>query len=66
MPEDYSHRKDWVLERLRTLAEVFAVDIAAFAILSNHYHLVGKRVAVAPFFTVAGSPMICGGAPALA
>jgi REP element-mobilizing transposase RayT len=37
---DYSHRKDWVLERLRLLSEVFAIDICAYAVMSNHYHLV--------------------------
>jgi REP element-mobilizing transposase RayT len=38
--KDYSHRKDWVLERLRELSSVFAIDICAYAVLSNHYHLV--------------------------
>src|SRR5262245_37222186 len=38
--QDYSHRKEWVLERLRALASVFAIDICAYAVMSNHYHLV--------------------------
>ena len=38
--KSYEHRKGWVLERLRTLQEVFAVDLCAYAIMSNHYHLV--------------------------
>ena len=37
---DYSHRKEWVLERLRELAAIFAIDLCAYAIMSNHYHLV--------------------------
>lgn len=37
---DYSHRKAWVLERMADQSSVFAIDICAFAILSNHYHLV--------------------------
>ena len=37
---DYSHRKTWVLERLADQSSVFAIEICAFAILSNHYHLV--------------------------
>ena len=36
----YSHRKAWVLARLKTLSEVFAVDICAYAVMRNHYHLV--------------------------
>jgi REP element-mobilizing transposase RayT len=37
---DYSHRKIWVLERIARLTEVFAIDICAYAVMSNHYHLV--------------------------
>jgi REP element-mobilizing transposase RayT len=38
--KDYSHRKAWVLERLEHLRRMFAIDICAYAIMSNHYHLV--------------------------
>jgi REP element-mobilizing transposase RayT len=38
--KDYSHRKLWVLHRLRQMSDVFAIDICAYAIMSNHYHLV--------------------------
>ena len=38
--KNYEHRKQWVLTRLRELSEVFAIDICAYAIMSNHYHLV--------------------------
>ena len=37
---DYSHRKMWVMERLGVLSEIFAVNICAYAVMSNHYHLV--------------------------
>jgi REP element-mobilizing transposase RayT len=37
---DYSHRKDWVLERLEFLSGIFVIDICAYAVMSNHYHLV--------------------------
>ena len=37
---DYSHRKDWVLERLSQLTCIFTIDICAYAVMSNHYHLV--------------------------
>ncbi len=38
--KNYEHRRGWVLERLRTLQSVFAIDLCAYAIMSNHYHLV--------------------------
>jgi REP element-mobilizing transposase RayT len=38
--QDYSHRKQWVLERLRQLTSMCAINVCAYAILSNHYHLV--------------------------
>ncbi|MFT7219200.1 MAG: REP element-mobilizing transposase RayT [Candidatus Azotimanducaceae bacterium] len=37
---DYEHRKTWIQERLFRLARYFAVAIDAYAIMSNHFHLV--------------------------
>lgn len=37
---DYSHRRDWVVSRIEQLVEAFAIDVAAFAVMSNHTHLV--------------------------
>ncbi len=37
---DYSHRKGWVLDRLKSLVDIFSLDVCAYAIMSNHYHLV--------------------------
>ena len=37
---DYSHRKEWVLERLSLLTSIFSIEICAYAVMSNHYHLV--------------------------
>jgi hypothetical protein len=36
---DYSHRKQWVIQRLQLLTEMFAIDVCAHSIMSNHYHL---------------------------
>jgi REP element-mobilizing transposase RayT len=36
----FDHRKTWLVERIKFLGEIFAIDIAAYAVMSNHYHLV--------------------------
>jgi len=38
--KSYEHRKPWVLKRLRFLQSIFSVELCAYAIMSNHYHLV--------------------------
>ena len=38
--QSYEHRRDWVESRLLELAAVFAIDICAYVVMSNHLHLV--------------------------
>lgn len=42
---NFDHRKVWIVERLRLLATVFAIDVCAYAVLSNHLHLVLRAAA---------------------
>ena len=37
---NYEHRRAWLEEKLLDLPSVFAIDVAAYAIMSNHYHAV--------------------------
>ena len=37
---NYDHRKEWIRDRLRLLAGIFAVDVAGYAAMSNHLHTI--------------------------
>jgi len=37
---NYEHRRQWIVDRIKFLSSVFSIDIAGYAIMSNHYHLV--------------------------
>ncbi|GAB2687573.1 transposase [Aliiglaciecola sp. 3_MG-2023] len=38
--QSYEHRRGWVERRLMHLANVFAIDVCAYAVMSNHTHIV--------------------------
>ena len=38
--QNFDHRKIWLVERIKFLASVFSIDVCAYAVMSNHYHLV--------------------------
>jgi len=38
--KNYDYRRDWITNRERFLAQLFGIDVAFHAELSNHIHLV--------------------------
>ena len=40
--EGCEHRKQWIENRLQELAGIFALDVAGYAVLDNHMHVVLK------------------------
>lgn len=40
--QSYEHRRQWVEHRLYFLADIFAVQLCAYAVMSNHTHVVLK------------------------
>ena len=38
--EDYEHQRGWVEDKLLGLSQVFAIDVCAYAVMSNYTHIV--------------------------
>ncbi len=38
--KNFDHRKQWLVTHIKQLAAQFSVEICAYAVMSNHYHLV--------------------------
>ncbi len=38
--QSYEHRRGWIADKIKTLSFVFAIDVAAYAVMNNHYHIV--------------------------
>ena len=37
---DYEHRRGWIEKRILKLGQIFCIDVCAYAVMSNHYHII--------------------------
>ncbi len=37
---NFEHRRQWIVDRMKLLSTVFAIDLYAYAVMHNHYHIV--------------------------
>ena len=38
----FEHRRQWLIDRIKQVTKVFAIDVCSYAIMSNHFHIVLK------------------------
>ena len=37
--KNYDHRKQWIVDKITELSRVFAINVCAYAIMSNQYYV---------------------------
>jgi REP element-mobilizing transposase RayT len=40
--KSFEHRRQWLIDRIKKVTSIFAIDVCSYAIMSNHFHLVLK------------------------
>jgi hypothetical protein len=40
--QKFDHRKQWLVDKVTHSSAIFAIELCAYSIISNHYHLVLK------------------------
>ncbi len=40
--KSFEHRRQWLIDRIKQVTSVFAIDVCSYAIMNNHFHVVLK------------------------
>ncbi|WP_335902352.1 transposase [Shewanella algae] len=67
----YEHRRGWIVDKIRQLSSIFCIDICAYAVMNNHYHLVLKidlaaQQSLSPFEVIERWTLLFSGNPVAA
>ncbi len=38
--KSFEHRRQWLIDRIKQVTSIFAIDVCSYAIMNNHFHLV--------------------------
>jgi REP element-mobilizing transposase RayT len=38
--KSYEHRRQWIVDRIKQLTDIFAISTCAYSVMSNHYHVI--------------------------
>ena len=38
--KSFEHRRQWIIDRIKELTDIFAIDSCAYSVMSNHYHVI--------------------------
>ncbi|WP_154224789.1 hypothetical protein [Marinicella rhabdoformis] len=38
--KSFEHRRQWLIERIKYVTSLFAIDVCSYAIMLNHFHIV--------------------------
>jgi hypothetical protein len=38
--KSYEHRRQWIVDRIKRLADIFAIEICKYTLVSNYFHVI--------------------------